>query len=137
MIKKVSLFLLLGLLVLSGVSVAAADTQPLFLAISYEEALNLGDYEAIAAMFADDAVYYRWAGGGAVAGRDAIGELLAAESGPNRSFDIVGANMDGHELTLSVEIADRGIAWGRQTMRAVVEDGLIQSMELVAFRFLF
>lgn len=137
MIKKVSLFLLLGLLVLSGVSVVAADTQPLALAISYEEALNLGDQATLAGMFADEAVYYRWVGGGEVAGREAIGELLAAQSGANRQFEIVGAGMDGNQLTLNVEIADRGVVWGRQTMRAVIEDGLIQSMELVAFRFLF
>ena len=45
--------------------------------------------------------------------------------------------MSGNELTLVIEISDRGIAWGRQTLRATVEDGLIQTMEPVAFRFLF
>lgn len=137
MIKKVSLFLLLGLLVLGGVSTAAADTQPLYLAISYEEALNVGDSATFAALFADDAVYYRWAGGGEVVGRDAISEMLAGHSRPGRRFEVVSANMGDEELILSYEISDHGIVWGRQTVRAEIEDGLMQSMELVAFRFLF
>ena len=45
--------------------------------------------------------------------------------------------MTGDEMTLVVDISDQGVTWGRQTLRAVVEDGLIQSLEPVAFRFLF
>ena len=61
--KKVSLFLLLlGLLVLP-VAAAAADTQPLNVAIGSQQALNLGDPDAMTALFADDAVFYRHIGG--------------------------------------------------------------------------
>ncbi len=40
-------------------------------------------------------------------------------------------------MIIVVEIADHGIAWGRQTLRAVVDDGLIRLLEPIAFRFLF
>jgi hypothetical protein len=136
-IKKMSLFLfLLGLLALGGVSRVAADTQPLFLAIGFEEALNLGDIDAATALFADDAAYVKYIGGEAITGRAAIRDELATQTNPNRTYDVVAANMSGGQLTLVVEIADHGITWGRHTMRLAVEDGLIQSMETVAFRLL-
>jgi hypothetical protein len=134
--KKVSLILLLlGLLVLPVAS-AAADTQPLSLAIGLEEALNLGDPEAMTALFTDDAVFINGIGGEAITGRDAISEVLAGQTRPERSFEIVSLHMDDSHLTMMVDIADHGIAWGRQTLEVVVEDGLIRLLEPVAFRFL-
>jgi hypothetical protein len=136
-IKKMSLFLLLlGLLALGGVSRVAADTQPLFLAIGYEEALNLGDIDAAANLFADNAAYVKYIGGEAITGRAAIRDALAMQTNPNRSYDVVAASMSGGQLALVVEIADHGITWGRHTMRLIIEDGLIQSMETVGFRLL-
>jgi hypothetical protein len=134
--KSVLFVLLMGLMLLTGVATVAADTQPLFLAIGFEEALNLGDVDAAANLFADDAAYVKYIGGEAITGRAAIRDALATQTNPNRSYDVVGASMSGGQLTLVVEIADQGITWGRHTMRLVVEDGLIQSMETVAFRFL-
>ena len=134
--KKVSLILLLGLLALPAAS-AAADTQPLSLAIGLEEALNLGDPAAMTALFADDAVFINGIGGEAITGRDAIGDVLAVWSRLDRSHEVVSLNMAGDEITVVVEIADHGITWGRQTLRMVVEDGLIRSLEPIAFRFLF
>jgi hypothetical protein len=135
--KKVYLILLLGLLVLGGVSQVAADTQPLSTAIGFEQALNLDDGAAMSALFAEDAVLINGIGGAAVVGREAIEEVLASQTRPERSFDIVWVNMSGDQLTLMVDISDRGITWGRQTLELIVEDGLIQSYEPVAFRFLF
>lgn len=135
--KKVFLVLLLGLLVLSGVSQASANTEPLSLAIGFEQALNLDDGAAMSALFAEDAVLINGIGGAAVVGREAIEEVLASQTRPERSFDIIWVNMSGGQLTLMVDIADRGITWGRQTLELTVEDGLIQSYETVAFRFLF
>ena len=134
---KLSIFLLLGLLVIGGVYQVAADTQPLSLAIGFEQALNLGDAEAMTALFADDAVYARYIGGDFITGREAIRDALSPQFDPDRTFDIVGVTMVDDQLTLVVEISDHGIAWMRQTLRATVRDGLIQSLEPVAFRFLF
>ncbi len=132
-----SLFLFLALLALGAVSPAAADTQPLALAIGFEQALNLGDAEAATALFADDAAYATHIGGDYIIGREAIREALAPHFDPDRTYEVVGVTMSGNELTLVVETSDHGIAWLRQTLRATVKDGLIQSMEPVAFRFLF
>lgn len=138
MIKKMSLFLfLLGLLALGGVSQVAADTQPLSTVIGFQQALNLDDGAAMSALFAEDAVLINGIGGAAVVGREAIEEVLAGQTRPERSFDIVWVNMSGDQLTLMVDISDRGVTWGRQTLELIVEDGLIQSYEPVAFRFLF
>ena len=134
--KKVSLFLLLALLLFVGVSHVAADTRPLSLAVGYEQALNLGDFEVMSGLFADDAVYVNYMGGDPVVGRDAIRELLESQSDPDRSYEVIFATMAGDELTLMVDISDRGITWGRQTFRVVVEGGLIQSMQTVGFRIL-
>ncbi len=133
---RVSLFLFAVLLVLS-VAVAAADTRPLNVAIGYEQAFNVGDIDGMTALFADDAVMLDSIGGEPVVGHEAIHDLLAARHRPTRTVEVVGATMSGNELTLVIEISDRGITWGRQTLRATVEDGLIQMMEPVAFRFLF
>ncbi len=135
--KKVSLFLLLiGLLVLPVVSVAA-DTEPLALAIGYEQALTLGDLDAMTALFADDAVFVSRIGGEAITGQDAIRAAMAPWARPDRTHEIVSLSMNGGEMIIVVEIADHGIAWGRQTLRAVVDDGLIRLLEPIAFRFLF
>ncbi len=134
--KLVSLFLMSLLLVLA-VGVVSADTRPLNVAIGYEQALNLGDPDAAAALFAEDAVFVNLIGGEEIVGRAAIRETLAGQARPGRSFDTVSVQMSGNELTLVVDIADRGITWGRQTLRAIVEDGQIRSMETVAFRILF
>ena len=135
--SKFSLVLMLGLLVIVGVAQVAADTQPLSLAIGFEQALNLGDAEAMTALFADDAVYARYIGGDFITGREAIRDALSPQFDPDRTFDIVGVTMVDNQLTLVVEISDHGIAWMRQTLRATVREGLIQSLEPVAFRFLF
>lgn len=137
MSKKVSLFLLmLGLLVLPVAS-AAADSQPLNVAIGYEQALNLGDLDAMTALFADDAVFHSHIGGPAITGQAAIREAMAPWSRDGRAYELVSLTMTGDEMILVFDITDRDVTWGRQTLRAVVEDGLIQSLEPVAFRFLF
>ena len=135
--SKFTLFLLLVLLVFGMANSAAADTQPLALVIGFEQALNLGDVEGMTALFADDAAYATHIGGDFITGREAIRDALAPHFDPDRTFEIVGVTMSGNQLTLVVETSDHGIAWLRQTLRATVEDGLIQSMEPVAFRFLF
>lgn len=132
-----SLFLFLALLALGAVSPAAADTQPLALAIGFEQALNLGDAAGMTALFANDAAYATHIGGDFITGREAIREALAPHFDPDRTFEVVGVTMSGNQLTLVVETSDHGIAWLRQTLRATVKDGLIQSMEPIAFRFLF
>lgn len=136
--KKTVLFVvLLGLLVIAGIAPVRADTQPLSLAVGFEQALNLGDVEAMTALFAADGTYVHTVGGQEIVGRDAIRDFLSSRSKADRNYEVVGATMTGNQLTLVVDIADRGITWGRQTLHVVVEDSLIQSMELVAFRFLF
>jgi len=135
--SKFSLVLFLVLLVFGMAGRARADSQPLALAIGYEQALNLGDINAMSALFADDAVYVNTIGGDPIVGRDAIRQLLDAQSDPDRAFEIVYLTMSGGHLTMMVDISDRGITWGRQTLEMVVEDGQIQSLEPVAFRFLF
>lgn len=136
--NKFSLVMVLfALLALAGIAPVHADTQPLSLAIGIEEALNLGDAEAMTALFALDGRYVHTVGGDEIIGREAIRDFLDARSNANRSFEVVGATMTGDNLTLTVDVADRGITWGRQTVHVVVKNGLIKSMELVAFRFLF
>lgn len=144
--KKVSLVLLVLLIFAAtaafvGAAPAAAaptaDTRPLAVTIGYESALNSGDTDGLAALFADGGVLIDGIGGDPVAGRAAIRDALAAQLGPNRSFDVVWANMSGNQVTLVVDIADRGVVWGRQTLRMTVEDGLIRSLEPIAFRILF
>ena len=63
--------------------------------------------------------------------------MLASQRRDTRSFEIVGATMANDQLPLVVDISDRGIAWGRQTLRATIQDGFIQRLEPIAFRFLF
>jgi len=134
--KRVSLVLSLVLLVLL-VAAAAADSRPLGVAVGYEQALNLGDIDTVATLFAADAVYVDGIGGPEVGGRDAIHGLLESQYRSFRTVEIVGASLSGDKLTLIVDISDHGIAWGRQTLRAAMKDGLIQRLEPIAFRFLF
>lgn len=135
--SKFSIVLLLVLLAFGMAGRAGADTQPLALAIGFEQALNLGDVDTMVGLFADNAVYVNTIGGDPIVGRDAIRALLDAQSDPDRAFEVIYLTMNGDRLTMMVDISDRGITWGRQTLEMVVEDGLIRSLEPVTFRFLF
>ena len=91
--SKFSLVLFLVLLVLGMAGRARADSQPLALAIGYEQALNLGDINAMSALFADDAVYVNTIGGDPIVGRDTIRQLLDAQSDPDRAFEITDGEL--------------------------------------------
>jgi hypothetical protein len=42
--------------------------------------------------------------------------------------------MYGDRITTKVEISDRGILWATETITAEVEDGKLQSFDVIAFR---
>jgi hypothetical protein len=136
--QKVSLVFVLGLFVLFGLGrVSAADTQPLAVAMSYEAALSAADFDGLSGLFAEDATYRETVGGQPIAGRDAIRERLAQRHSDSRQYEVVAVSLNGDQLTMTVDITDRGVTWGRHTLRATVEDGLISALETVSFRFLF
>lgn len=138
--KRLSLVLVLALLLIAGalaVPARAASTQPLTVAVSFETALNAGDFAGLTGLFAPDGVYVDGVGGEEIRGAAAIHKLFEGQHRDFRTYEIVGASMAGDRLTLTVEISDHGVAWGRQTLQATVEDGLLVRLEPIGFRFLF
>jgi hypothetical protein len=51
-----------------------------------------------------------------------------------RQYEIVGTEIDGDRITAQVEVSDRGIVWGTETILAEVKDSKLRSFTVSAFR---
>jgi ketosteroid isomerase-like protein len=113
---------------------AQASTTPVLAVDSMFTALNSGEMEAAAAAFTSDAVAENKVRGETFAGTDEISQMLAGMYREGRQFKIVDAEMDGDRITAQVEVSDRGIVWGTETILAEVKDSKLRSFTVSAFR---
>ncbi|MDX1418237.1 MAG: hypothetical protein R3293_28815 [Candidatus Promineifilaceae bacterium] len=51
-----------------------------------------------------------------------------------RTLDIVQLIMNGNTVHLTIDVADQGEVWAQQRVKAEVEDGMIQSLEVIETR---
>lgn len=116
---------------LTQVAGALASAQPVYAMDGLYSSINAGDMDAAVDMFAEDAIAH-YVHTDATYEGDAIADMLDVWHVEGRTYDIVSISMEGNSVEIVVDIADNGIVWGQQTTVAVVEDGLIQSLELTS-----
>ena len=134
--------LLVGLMILAAVPASAlADHMPFpvpapFAVPDLYESLNAGDIDGALSVFAEDAVLKSNLTKGEWAGREEIGALLESRMRDGREFQVV-SHYTREGLELIVEVSDNGIVWGRETIEAMIEGGMIRELTTTGFRLLY
>lgn len=116
---------------------AQAGIQPVLVVDNVFGAISSGDVDTALAAFAGDAVFDNSVRNETYVGTEEIRQVLQAMQHEGRHFDIVWVEMVGDRITLSVEISDRGIAWGLETFQAEIKDGKVQSLETQGIRLTY
>jgi hypothetical protein len=127
----VTLLILTVLSVFVFVSGAQASLGAVYTVDGLFSAISSGDLDSASAMFAPDAVASQAMTNQLYEGADEIGILLEKLHGEGREYEIVQLEMLGNTVNLTADIADDGHVWGRQTMTVEVQNGLIQSFEII------
>ena len=121
----------------------APEALPAVVVESLFAALNEGDLDSAMTAFAAGATAENRPGGQAYLDLDQIAAMLEGWQRGDREYEVLGEEItsvitsavDNLDIVTSeVEISDRGIAWGRQTIMAVVYDGQIQKLYVTRFR---
>jgi ketosteroid isomerase-like protein len=122
----------LVLLLFAGQAQAAVD--PVFAVNDIFAALNSGDVDTAAALFAEDATAENTVRRESYRGVNEIRQMLQRMERDGRRFDIIELQMYGNTITAQVEISDGGLVWGTESIEAVVNDGQLQSFSVKAIR---
>ncbi len=154
---KVRIFGLLALLVALAcptVPSAEASVAPLSAVSSFFAALDAGDQVAAAATFTPDAIatlvrgetYYgperiarlqeQMGHPGGHHDIKGIPQLVELMEHPGRYHNIAQTDTVGNSVTVVVDIYDRGVRWGEDTIVFEVQDGKLHRMDEQAFRLL-
>jgi hypothetical protein len=51
-----------------------------------------------------------------------------------RRYDVVNVTVEGDTVTATVEVSDKGLVWGTETIEAQMKGDKLQSFTVVAFR---
>ena len=113
---------------------AQAKAEPALAIDNVFAALSSGEVDAALASFANDAIVENRVRGDTYTGASEIRQMLQAAYKPGRQFEVVDVETAGDTIIAKIEVSDRGIVWGTETIVALVKDGLIQSLEVAAFR---
>ena len=113
---------------------ASIDPDPVVVLGHFFEALSAGDADAASGMFADTAVAMETFRGKTVGSSEGIAQMIASWERPGREYKIVRLTVNGDTAVVVTDVSDRGHVWGQQTTTAVVQDGMIQSLEVTDFQ---
>lgn len=118
------------------VSGAQAGLEAVYAVDGLFTAINAGELDAASALFAKDAVAGYALTDQSYEGTDKIGTFLDELHGERREYEIVQLAMVGDTVNLTVDIADSGHVWGQATLTVEVQDGMIQSLEVIETRLM-
>jgi hypothetical protein len=113
---------------------ALAKAEPALAIDTVFTALSSGEVDAAMASFTNDAIVENRVRGDTYTGASEIRQMLQAAYKSGRQFKVVDVETAGDTIIAKIEISDRGIVWGTETIVALVKDGLIQTLEVAAFR---
>ena len=97
-------------------------------------AINSGEVDTAVSSFAKDAIVENRLRRERYVGATEIRQMLQGMYKEGRQFDIVGAEMYGDMIIVQVDVSDRGIVWGTETIVAEVKDGKLQTFNVTDFR---
>lgn len=113
---------------------AQASIQPVMAMDNVFTALNSGEVDAAVSLFAENAIVENRLRRERYVGATEIRQMLQGMQREGRQFDIVGAEMYGDTIIVKVDVSDRGIVWGTETVVAQVKDGKLQTFDVTDFR---
>lgn len=128
------LFGIFFVMILSGGGPAQARSHTIGTLDTMFSALNSGDVDAAAVWFAEDAIVENHVRKETYRGESAIRQMLAGMQKDGRQFTIISSVDDGDIVRATVEVSDRGIVWGTQTVEAEIRDDMVYSLAITAFR---
>jgi limonene-1,2-epoxide hydrolase len=120
-------------LIVNGVY-AQDRNEPLITVNSLFSALNSGQVDMAVTTFADNATVENRVRGETYQGLAEIRQMLQEMSVNGRQYEITGYQQAGDTLIAQVEVSDRGLAWGTQTILAIVKDGKVLAFNVTDFR---
>jgi hypothetical protein len=124
---------MLGLVMLFNGQQATANFNPVAALENLFAGLNSNEVELALFLFADDAIAKNEVRKEMYRGINEIRQMLQSMQRDGRRFEIVGVEINGDTITARVEVSDKGIVWGTQTIEAVVKDDRLQSFTVKAF----
>ena len=134
---RILVVMLVGIVVLALIvnGVQAQDrNEPLLAVNSVFSALSSGEVDTAASAFAENATAENRVRGETYQGLAQIRQMLQAMSANGRQYEVIGYQQTGDTIIAQVEVSDRGLAWGTQTILAEVKDGKVQAFDVAAFR---
>ena len=113
---------------------AQASILPVMAVDNVFTAINSGEVDTAVSSFAKDAIVENRLRRERYVGATEIRQMLQGMYKEGRQFDIVGAEMYGDMIIVQVDVSDRGIVWGTETIVAEVKDGKLQTFNVTDFR---
>jgi Fe2+ transport system protein FeoA len=125
----------IALLALFVNGVQAQDrNQPLLTVNNVFSALSSGEVDTAMTAFAENATAENRVRGESYRGLEEIRQMLQDMGNNGRQYTVVGYQQTGDTIIAQVEVSDRGLAWGTETILAEVKDGKVQAFNVAAFR---
>jgi hypothetical protein len=116
-------------------SVQAQDrNEPLLAVNSLFSALSSGEVDTAVNAFAENATAENRVRGETYSGLTEIRQMLQAMNANGRQYEVIGYQQTDDTIIAQVEVSDRGLAWGTQTILAQVKDGKVQAFNVTGFR---
>ncbi len=133
---RILVVLFFGLLVLAlimNVAQASHTTEPLLAVSNVFTALSSGEVDTAASAFAENAVAENLVRGETYRGLAEVRQMLQEMGANGRRYEVVGYEQTGDTIIAQVEVSDRGLAWGTETILAQVQDGKVQTFNVTGF----
>ena len=125
-----------GLVVLALIANAAQashTTEPLLAVSNVFTALSSGEVDTAASAFAKNAVAENRVRGETYRGLAEVRQMLREMGVNGRRYEVVEYQQTGDTIIAQVEVSDRGLTWGTETILAQVKDGKLQSFTVTGF----
>jgi limonene-1,2-epoxide hydrolase len=130
----VAILMMLGLVLLLKRQQAKANIHSTAAFENVIAALNSSEVDTAMVSFFEDGIAENVVRAETYRGGNEIRQMLQGMQREGRRFDIVDVEIDGDTLTARVEVSDDGIAWGIETIEAVVKGNKLKTFTVKAFR---
>jgi hypothetical protein len=134
---RILVVLLIGVAILALIvkGVQAQDrNEPLLAVNNVLTALSSGEVDTAVTAFAENATAENRLRGESYRGLAQIRQMLQEMSANGRQYEINGYQQTGDTIIAQVEVSDRGLAWGTETILAEVQNGKLQAFNVTDFR---
>jgi hypothetical protein len=134
---RVLIVMFIGMLALAVIVTGAqarSHSDPLLAVYNVFSALSSGEVDTAMSAFAENATAENRVRGETYSGLVEVRQMLQAMSTNGHQYEVIEYQQTGDTIIAQVEVSDRGLAWGTQTILAEVLDGKVQAFNVTGFR---